>query len=76
MNTKKIVAIAVTAAVLLGAALGLVSFKGSTKISVSTDVTTEADKTTTNTDVAETTFSIGAGLSTETTESTASAGNH
>ncbi len=69
-SKKKIIAIAATGAVLIAMALGLVSFKGSTQVSVSTSVTSESGVTTTSTSSAETSLSTDAGLSAKTTSST------
>ena len=73
MSKKKIIAIAATGAVLIAMALGLVSFKGSTQVSVSTSVTSESGVTTTSTSSAETSLSTDAGLSAKTTSSTQTA---
>ena len=70
MSKKKIITIAATGAVLIAMALGLVSFKGSTQVSVSTSVTSESGVITTSTSSAETSLSTDAGLSAETTSST------
>ena len=62
ISKKNIIAIAAGAIVLLGMSLGIVSFKGSSSVSFSSSVTTEAGETTTTTRYAETSLGTNAGV--------------